>query len=127
MQFRLRTLLLVLALIGVWSAVILGLRLLLDDTLFHLSFVVCIALTLGSGWLLLSKSQTESNDHSRFRFTIRDVLWTMAVIGLASGWFADGRKSRAAIDHYRNKSEAAQTAVVRLDHELKPARKAAPP
>jgi hypothetical protein len=29
-----------------------------------------------------------------FRFTIRDVLWLMVVIGLSVGWWRDHRQSR---------------------------------
>ena len=32
-----------------------------------------------------------------FRFTIRDVLWSMVVVGLAIGWWIDHAKAR----HFR--------------------------
>ena len=37
-----------------------------------------------------------------FRFTIRDVLWLMVVVGLGIGWFADHRKQvgQAQRDHW---------------------------
>jgi len=38
----------------------------------------------------------------RFRFTIRDLLWLTAVVGLAVGWWMEHSRFRGIGVHYEN-------------------------
>ena len=40
-----------------------------------------------------------------FRFTIRDVLWLMVVVGMGVGWFVHVRAERAARERERQEFE----------------------
>ncbi|HEY2415743.1 MAG TPA: hypothetical protein VGI40_26120 [Pirellulaceae bacterium] len=42
-----------------------------------------------------------------FRFTIRDLLWLMVVVGLAVGWLADRQLSNAR--QWRSRAESLAT------------------
>jgi streptomycin 6-kinase len=48
-----------------------------------------------------------------FRFTIRDVLWLMALVGLGAAWFADHVQQKRALERERavNIEAAAQVQV----------------
>jgi hypothetical protein len=40
-----------------------------------------------------------------FRFTIRDVLWLMVVVGLAVGWWTDSRRQAKVIKTAQDRAE----------------------
>jgi hypothetical protein len=48
-----------------------------------------------------------------FRFTIRDVLWVMVVVGMAVGWYADRRATMLEIGKAYKAWHALGEAVLR--------------
>jgi hypothetical protein len=54
-----------------------------------------------------------------FRFTIRDVLWLMVVVGLACGWWVEHKRAAwQALIHARDADKLTQTVKIQNNRIL---------
>jgi len=62
-------------------------------------------------------THTQRNLWTIFRFSIRDVLWLMVVVGLGVGWWNDQRRVEVEADRSKRTSIAYQSKLEQISRE----------